>query len=412
MKYLIKAHQGAPIYASIQPPSSKSITNRALILRALTKDAPVITNPSDSDDTRVLAQALTLEDSNIDIGAAGTAMRFLTAFFSITDGDRVLTGSERMKKRPLGILVDALRALGADISYYGEVGFPPLRIRGRRLRGGSITLPGSVSSQYISAIMMIAPVTERGITITLEGTVVSAPYINMTASLMQKCGAIIRTDGRIIEISPSPYIPSALTVEADWSAASYWYLFTALSRGAHIRLTGLYPDSLQGDSACKELSASLGVESEYGERCINLKHTNNRAGHIEHNFADTPDLAQTFVTACIALGITFRFTGLESLRIKETDRIRALCTEAARLGYILKASGQGILEWTGLRCTPDPQPVIRTYDDHRMAMSFAPLALVLEDGIWIDEPCVVSKSYPAFWDHLSSAGFQVITSNK
>lgn len=407
MKYLIKSPEGA-IRASVQLPASKSISNRALILNALSYSPYDIQNLSDCDDTEVMIKALNSNSSDFDIKAAGTAMRFLTAFLSKIIGEWTITGTERMKNRPIKLLVDALNSLGARIEYIEKEGYPPLRIFGSALQGGEISLAGGVSSQYISALLMIAPLMENGLTLNLEGNIISRPYINLTLQLMEQFGVKATWSGQTIRILPQEYNPIRFTVESDWSAASYWYSMMALSKNAEIELLGLFRNSLQGDAAGAKLFAQLGVGTTFTDHGVQLKHNGNTVKKLIYNFVNEPDLAQTFVVVCVLLNIPFRFTGLQSLKIKETDRIEALKTELRKLGYLLTDSNDSILEWNGERCEPEADPVIATYEDHRMAMAFAPVALVLSQGIKIADPGVITKSYPAFWDNLKEAGFKLI----
>jgi 3-phosphoshikimate 1-carboxyvinyltransferase len=407
MNYLIKAPGGGKICASFRLPASKSISNRILMLNALSNSPHEIKNLSPGDDTHAMQHVLHNGGCDFNIGAAGTAMRFLTAFLAQTPGEWTLTGTERMKNRPVKLLADALNTLGARIEYMEKDGFPPLRIFGRALQGGETGLSGGVSSQYISALLMAAPLMEKGLTLHLEGDIVSVPYIRLTVQLMRQFGAEVTWEGQTLRVMPGAYRPVPFTVEPDWSAASYWYATAALSRQAEIRLPGLRRDSLQGDAACAALSVNLGVETAFDGEGVAVSSGGDKCSRMTYDFVNEPDLAQTFVTACAGLGIPFRFTGLQSLKIKETDRMEALKTELRKLGYLLAGSRGSILEWTGERCPPDPHPVIRTYEDHRMAMSFAPLALVRPQGIEIEHPQVVTKSYPAFWDDLRAAGFDL-----
>ena len=349
----------------------------------------------------------TLKARDFDIHAAGTAMRFLTAFLSKIVGEWTITGTERMRNRPIKILVDALNALGARVEYIDKEGYPPLRIFGSALQGGEISLSGSVSSQYISALLMIAPTMEKGLTLHLEGNVISKPYIRLTLQLMAQYGVQATWEGATIRVRPQSYTPVPFTVESDWSAASYWYEMAALSRGAEVELSGLFKNSLQGDAAGAALFARLGVRTDYTAQGVSLKQVQHETKKLHYDFVNEPDLAQTFVVTCAMLGVPFHFTGLQSLRIKETDRIEALKTELRKLGYLLTDNGTGVLAWDGARCEPEAQPVIATYEDHRMAMAFAPAALVRKEGIEIADPQVVSKSYPRFWDDLQAAGFTI-----
>ena len=407
MKYLIKAPEER-LRASVQLPASKSISNRALILNALSYSPYDIQNLSDCDDTEVMVKALNSDSRDFDIKAAGTAMRFLTAFLSKIVGEWTITGTERMKNRPIKLLVDALNSLGARIEYMEKEGYPPLRIFGSALQGGEISLAGGVSSQYISALLMIAPLMEKGLTLHLEGNIISRPYINLTLQLMEQFGVKAIWNGQTIKILPHEYKPIRFTVESDWSAASYWYSIMALSKNAEIELLGLFKNSLQGDAAGAKLFAQLGVGTTFTDRGVVLKYNGNAVKKLIYNFVNEPDLAQTFVVTCVLLNIPFRFTGLQSLKIKETDRIEALKTELRKLGYLLTDSNDSILEWNGERCEPEADPIIATYEDHRMAMAFAPAALVLPKGLKVADPEVVTKSYPAYWEDLRKAGFALI----
>lgn len=404
MKYLIKAPQAA-IRTTVQLPASKSISNRALILNALSYSPYDIQNLSDCDDTDVLVKALDSDGRDFDIKAAGTAMRFLTAFLSKVVGEWTITGTERMKNRPIRLLADALNSLGARIEYIEKEGYPPLRIFGSALQGGEISLQGGVSSQYISALLMIAPYMEKGLVLHLEGDIISKPYIRLTLQLMAEFGVKASWTEQTIKVLPGEYKPVRFTVESDWSAASYWYSIMSLSKNAEICLAGLFKNSMQGDAAGAELFARLGVGSTFTNQGVVLRHNGNRTGKLVYNFVNEPDLAQTFAVTCVLLNIPFRFSGLQSLKIKETDRIEALKTELRKLGYVLADSKGSILEWTGERCEAEQHPVISTYEDHRMAMAFAPAALVRPEGIGIADPEVVSKSYPHYWEDLKAAGF-------
>lgn len=405
MRYLLSAP--SHIKATIQLPASKSISNRALIIHALSKGNDMLSNLSDCDDTRVMVKALTEGGEVIDILAAGTAMRFLTAYLSSTPGTHIITGTERMQQRPIQILVNALRELGASIEYTRNEGFPPLRIEGAPLAGNEITLKGNVSSQYISALLMIGPILKNGLQLRLTGEVVSRPYINLTLQLMKDFGASARwTSDQSISVEPEPYRCVPFTVESDWSAASYWYQMAALSSEADIELTGLFRHSYQGDSRGAEVFARLGIETEYTEEGIRLRKSGSYVKRLDEDFVDIPDLAQTFVVTCALLDVPFRFTGLQSLKIKETDRIEALKAEMKKLGYVLHDEDNSILYWNGERIEPQACPVIKTYEDHRMAMAFAPAAIHYPT-IQIDEPQVVSKSYPGYWDDLRKAGFMI-----
>ncbi|MDR0734009.1 MAG: 3-phosphoshikimate 1-carboxyvinyltransferase [Dysgonamonadaceae bacterium] len=396
------------ITASICLPASKSISNRALILNALSNSVFPVENLSDCDDTQVMLKAFESKNTVIDIGAAGTAMRFLTAYFSQCEGNRIITGSERMKNRPIKILVDALQQIGAEIRYSEKEGFPPLQIVGRKLRGGEIMLDGSVSSQYLSALMMVAPTMEKGLTVNLKGNIISRPYINMTLRLMERFGIKTVWEGNIIRIAPQTYTAQPFKVESDWSAASYWYETAALAReNPEVELLGLTKNSLQGDAKVADIFEPLGIKTDFlpsgNLRLARLPADKIRPDCFEYNFVNEPDLAQTLAVTCCLLEIPFRFNGLQSLKIKETDRIAALQTELKKLGYLVKNPADDLMEWDGERCNPEPDPLIFTYEDHRMAMAFAPVCLKTGE-IRIREPEVVSKSYPGFWGDLEKAG--------
>ena len=405
MEYQIKAP--AKLQASIQLPASKSISNRALILHALSYSPYDIVNLSDCDDTEVMVAALNSDSKDFDIKAAGTAMRFLTAFLSKIVGEWTITGTERMKNRPIKLLVDALNSLGARIEYIEKEGYPPLRIFGSALQGGEISLSGGVSSQYISALLMVAPLMENGLTIHLEGNVISRPYILLTLQLMEQFGVKASWTGQTIKVVPQEYKPIPFTVESDWSGASYWYQMAALNKDAEVELLGLFKNSLQGDAAVAGIFTQLGVSTTFTDKGVTLKKNGNLCTKLVYNFVNEPDLAQTFVVTCVLLNIPFRFSGLQSLKIKETDRIEALRTELKKLGYFLTVEGNSVLTWNGERCEPEEHPVIATYEDHRMAMAFAPAAFAIPQGICIAEPQVVSKSYPHYWDDLRKAGFEI-----
>jgi len=415
MQYKIKAPQ--VLNQTIKLPASKSISNRALIIHALSGGAILPNNLSDCDDTTVIIDALQNNPHEINIKAAGTAMRFMTAFLSVKDGEEhVLTGTERMKHRPIEVLVDALRHLGADIKYAGEEGFPPLRIKGRKLEGGLLEVPGNISSQYISALLMIGPTLKNGLTLRLTGDVISRPYIDLTLWTMREFGADADwSDFETISVTPKPYKERNYYIENDWSAASYWYEMMALSthEDDEIRLEGLMDGSKQGDSSVRYIFSLLGVKSTFESRkegvptTVTLRHTNRCVPRLEYDFVNSPDLAQTFVVCCALKNVHFHFTGLSTLKIKETDRIEAMKKEMRKLGYVIHDKNNSELIWDGERCMPEIEGGIDTYEDHRMALSFAPASLCI-DGLSINNPQVVTKSYPHFWEDIKSAGFEVI----
>ena len=401
---------------TIKLPASKSISNRVLVIYALSGSKILPDNLSDCDDTEVIMAALQHNPYEIDIKAAGTAMRFMTAFLSVKDGEEhVLTGTERMRHRPIGILVDALRRLGADISYIGEEGFPPLRIRGHSLEGGLLEIPGNISSQFISALLLIGPVMRNGLTLRLTGDVISRPYIDLTLWTMREFGADAEwSDLETIVVKPVPYRQRPYYIENDWSGASYWYEMMALSRHKddEIRLEGLMDGSKQGDSSVRYIFSLLGVKSTFETTqggvptTVSLRHTGRCVPRLEYDFTNAPDLTQTFVVCCALLGVHFHFHGLSTLKIKETDRIEALKTEMRKLGYVIHDVNGCELIWDGERCEPSYEAGIDTYEDHRMALAFAPAAF-RTGGLRINNPQVVTKSYPRFWDDLRKAQFTI-----
>ena len=400
---------------TVDLPASKSISNRALIIHALSGGSTLPENLSDCDDTSVIIEALRTMPEEINIKAAGTAMRFMTAYLSVTPGTHILTGTERMKHRPIGILVDALRTLGANIEYIGEEGYPPIRITGSTLKGGLLEIHGNVSSQYISALLMIGPMLKDGLTLRLIDHIISRPYIDLTLWMMGEFGAEAEwTSADTITVSPKPYKSRDYFIENDWSGASYWYEILALNGDpeSEIRLTGLMDGSKQGDSITRYIFSLLGVKTKLQSKkagipqTITLKKNGHCVPKLEYDFVNCPDLAQTFVVACAAMNIPFHFTGLSTLKIKETDRIEALKTEMRKLGYVVKDIDGSELLWDGERCEPSLEQGIDTYEDHRMALAFAPYAMK-HNGLVINNPQVVTKSYPHYWDHLRQAGFKV-----
>lgn len=384
-------------------PASKSISNRVLILNALSGNKSTLHNLSDANDTQLMLKRIGSAESIIDVEDAGTTMRFLTAYFSVTGQHKVLTGTARMKERPIGILVDALQTLGADITYKEKPGYPPLEVKqftGQKT--DTISIRGDVSSQFISALMMIAPCLPQGLTLRLEGKVGSRPYIEMTASLMESFGVSPELREREIRIPSGKYKPTTFSVESDWSAASYWFAFTALAKEAEVRLPRLFQKSLQGDSAVAGIMEQLGVVTTIDGDHINLT-KGSTVDHIQQDFTHCPDLAQTIAVVCAAKGIKGVFTGLESLRIKETDRIAALQNELRKIGADLLEFPD---RWELQPSEKLPEHALfQTYKDHRMAMAFAPLATVM--NISIENPSVVRKSYPRFWDDLGAVGFDI-----
>lgn len=406
----------------IDLPASKSLSNRALILQALCPKPCCLTHLSDCDDTVVMQKAFAQvrnasfsssdEPLTIDIGAAGTSMRFLTAYFASREGAEVImTGSERMKQRPIQILVDALRELGAQIEYLEGEGCPPLRIHGRKLSGGPLSIDGSTSSQYISALLMIAPTLEKGLQLTLTGDVTSRPYILMTLGMMEEFGVKADWTNNVITVAPQIYQAQNYEVESDWSAASYWYELLALdsSRALHtFHLKGLHKDSLQGDAQVTEYFKPLSISTAFDEGGAVLTIDRNAPlpEKLTWDMQRQPDLAQTVIVTYSVLGIHFDICGLHTLRIKETDRISALEMELKKYGTVVNDQDNDRMIFEGKTIeglTPEQIPVYSTYKDHRMAMAFAPICLF--DGLsFIDDPAVVSKSYPNYWKHLQQVG--------
>ena len=392
---------------------SKSETNRLLLLQALYPNL-VLENISNSDDSDVMFKAiqkLTTDNRQqttvIDIHHAGTAMRFLTAYFAIQEGKEViLTGSSRMKERPIKILVDALNQLGAEITYEENEGFPPIRIKGKKIIKDKVSLPANVSSQYISALLLIAPKLENGLELTLEGEITSIPYIKMTLSLLNELGIETSFEENKIDVKRQFTIHnSQFTIESDWSSASYWYSIMALSEiGTEITLSSYKPNSLQGDSALVEIYSAFGVETIFENNSILLRKTHNPK-LTTHNLQlnNCPDIAQTIAVTCFGLGLPCHLTGLHTLKIKETDRLEALKAELTKLGAYVTVTNDSLTLSQSENINPNIS--IKTYQDHRMAMAFAPLALKVP--IVIEEAEVVSKSYPTFWTDLKSAGFSV-----
>lgn len=414
-KYTIKAP--SQMNASINLPASKSISNRALVISAMAGSSIQPSNLSDCDDTEVIIAALNNMPDVIDIKAAGTAMRFTTAYLASTPGEHTITGTERMQNRPIRILVDALRYLGADITYVRNEGYPPLHIKGKALEGGHLEVVGNISSQYISALLMIGPMLKKGLELKLTGEIASRPYIDLTLWTMKEYGADADwTDMDTITVKPQPYKETPYMIENDWSASSYWYEMMALNANidSSIELEGLMDSSKQGDSVVKYIFSLLGVKSEFENRdtitTVTLKTNRCLLPKFEYDFSGSPDLAQTIVVACCALGVKFKFTGLASLKIKETDRIEALKTEMRKLGYVLEDRDGKELLWDGARCKPEKDNpldiAIDTYEDHRMALAFAPMSLS-RNYMRVNNPHVVTKSYPHYWENLVDAGFEI-----
>lgn len=420
MNILIQA-SSLKLPASLSITGSKSETNRLLLLQALFPNIS-LANTSNSDDSEVMQKALTINShlttsssqlptssfNLIDIHHAGTAMRFLTAYFAVNEGrEIVLTGSQRMTERPIKVLVDALQQLGAQISYENEEGYPPIRIKGQKITNNKVSIPANVSSQYISALLLIAPKLENGIELTLVGEITSIPYIKMTLALLSEIGVEVSFIGNVIAVKPNAQnpIPQTLTVESDWSSASYFYSIAALANeGTTIELSSYKENSLQGDSALVEIYSKIGIKTRFdGNKITLVRQSNFRFETVNFDLNNTPDIAQTIVVTCLGLGIGCHLTGLHTLKIKETDRLEALRIELTKLGANISVTNDSLT----LVATPsiNSNVKIATYNDHRMAMAFAPLALKVP--IIIENAEVVSKSYPDFWEDLKSIGFQI-----
>lgn len=394
---------------------SKSISNRALIIRALCPEPFEIYKLANANDTELLLNLLEQDAEVYDAGPAGTTFRFLTAYLSLQDGVQILTGSERMKQRPIGVLVEALRSLGARIDYLEKEGYPPLRIGKLDIQKatGKLSISASTSSQYISALLMIAPTLPNGLELTLDGKIVSRTYIEMTLKLMTYFGIKYQWRDNIISVPAQTYRSRPFTVEADWSAASYYYALAAFANELDLQLNGLFENSIQGDAVLSGMMESLGIETRFNKDGVQLlKKKMKHPRHFDWDFILCPDLAQTLAVICAGLGVEGRFCGLETLRIKETDRIAALQTELAKIGVQFTAMApeerpqpekeyfrvSGKADWSA-------PPRFATYEDHRMAMAFAPLAMF--GPIEVTDPMVVGKSYPDFWADLESLGFEI-----
>ena len=390
---------------------SKSESNRLLLLKALFENLE-IQNVSNSDDSQYMLKALDSENPIVDIHHAGTAMRFLTAYFATLDGKTtLLTGSQRMQERPIKILVDTLRALGADIAYDKQEGFPPLRITGKTLLKDEVRMKANVSSQYISALLLMATKLKNGLTLHLEGKITSVPYIKMTLSLLDQLGVETSFEGQVIRVKPYlDTVSKTFTVESDWSSASYFYSIVALSPvGTQINLSTYKKDSLQGDAVLQEIYTHLGVQTTFEGSKINLKKINtNVPDSLDLDLANAPDIAQTIVVTCLGLQVKCNLTGLHTLKIKETDRLEALKNEIYKFGTSIDITDDSLHLSDSKLLTSGP--VVETYNDHRMAMAFAPLALRTEFSI--KEAEVVSKSFPDFWNNLAELGFNTSESEK
>jgi 3-phosphoshikimate 1-carboxyvinyltransferase len=404
MKLLLQSAQ-SEINAAIKITGSKSETNRLLLLKALFPNI-TLANTSNSDDSEVMQKALNGTDAIVDIHHAGTAMRFLTAYFAVNAGrEVVLTGSSRMQERPIKILVEALEQLGAVITYEKEVGYPPIRIKGQKIIASKVKLAANVSSQYISALLLVASKLENGLELTLEGEITSIPYIKMTLALLNDLDIQTSFEGNVITVAPKPAVETKeMIVESDWSSASYYFSIAALADAASITISSYKENSLQGDSALVSLYQAMGVESQFNGNQLTLtKQPNFNYQDVTFDLNNTPDIAQTIVVTCLGLGIGCHLTGLHTLKIKETDRLEALRIELTKLGADISVTNDSLT----LVATKEINPniTIATYNDHRMAMAFAPLAFRVP--IFIENAEVVSKSYPDFWEDLKSLGFQI-----
>jgi len=400
LKYLVKKFD-QHLLGTVQLTSSKSESNRALLINALSGNQLQLHNLSAARDTQTMERLLKESGEVWDVLDAGTTMRFCTAFLAIKGSGQTITGTPRMCQRPIGVLVGALRKLGATIEYLGEDGYPPLKISGIKNQQTSlIEIPGNISSQFISALLMIGPSLPDGLTLRLTTEVFSKPYIEMTLDLMRRFGVESLWEGNEIKIAPQAYSSGAYTIESDWSGASYWYSLAALGMNSELTLLGLRSESLQGDQEIATIMEKMGIKTTYDDKGATLTQTSEVAGEIEINFKTCPDLAQTVMVTAAAKGVTLKMTGLESLRIKETDRIAAMQNELRKLGASLIEEGS---TWTMIPGTlPVTVETIDTYDDHRMAMAFAPYCAI--NDITIDDPSVVQKSYPDFWKDFRSVG--------
>ncbi|MDM1296648.1 3-phosphoshikimate 1-carboxyvinyltransferase [Sphingobacterium sp. N143] len=406
-------HPSKKVKGTVQLTGSKSESNRALIIQSLSKGQVAIANLSEAADTVTLNRVLQVAANphagynTIDIGPAGTAMRFLTAYLNLVKGNFILTGTERMQQRPIGILVDAMKEIGAEIHYQKKVGYPPLKIEGGLFQGKDhVRIKGNISSQYISALLLIAPALKKGLTLEIDGELTSKPYVSMTLDMLKSVGIQYVWTDNAIKIEPQAFEKQTIFVEPDWSAASYWYAIVALAEAnSSIVLPGLREESLQGDIAIVEIMKYFGVQSSFEHDGLHLSKIPVNSDKTRFDFKECPDLAQTVVVVAAALRRDVSFTGLETLKIKETDRIAALQAEIAKFGAVLIEDG----ETYHLQTSQVFQPkdiTFDTYEDHRMAMAFAPLALVF-DHIKIAEPQVVEKSYPDFWKHLQAQAFVI-----
>jgi 3-phosphoshikimate 1-carboxyvinyltransferase len=400
------SHPTRVLAGTVTLPASKSESNRALIIEALSGAGSQLDNLSEANDTRVITRLLQQTSEELNAEDAGTVMRFMTAYLAVTGQNKTITGTPRMLQRPIGVLVDALRELGSQIDYLGQEGYPPLAFRGidrTHHYPATLNVRGDISSQYISALLMVAPLFPHGLTLELTGKVGSRPYIQMTLALMKHFGVESKFEGNKIQVPAQTYQQASYTIESDWSGASYWYSLVALAQEATVELKGLRRNSFQGDSAIADIMLNIGVHTVYNHDSVTLTKTNKNQV-FAYDFSDCPDLAQTIAVVCAAKGIAAELSGLESLRIKETDRIAALQQELRKIGGDLEDIGHGVFRVKPAYSFANV-PAFDTYEDHRMAMAFAPLALLSK--IIIADPQVVRKSYPRFWQDLESVGFLV-----
>ncbi len=406
MKLYLSPPPSNTLQSTIQITGSKSESNRLLLLKALYPNIE-IKNISNSDDAQVMEKGLAISNGEVDIHHAGTAMRFLTTYFASQEGKEViLTGSKRMTERPIGILVDALRILGAEISYVKNEGYPPLQIKGKKITKDKVSLPANISSQYISSLLLTAPNLENGLEIELVGKITSVPYIKMTLALLTQIGVENSFEGNTVKVSSKKAIAkTTMVVESDWSSASYFYSIAALCNvGTEIKLSSYKNDSLQGDSVLANIYKDFGVETKFKENYIILKKIdNNQESIINCDLSNAPDIAQTIAVTCFGIGIGCCLTGLHTLKIKETDRLEALHVELSKLGANIKVTNDSLILEPSK--TINKNVVIDTYNDHRMGMAFAPLAL--KTSIFINDAGVVSKSYPDFWKDLKQLQFNI-----
>ncbi len=406
MKYYIQKNK--ILKGEINLPSSKSISNRLLLIRALCNHDFKINNLSDCDDTTLLSTALdNLKEFEINIENAGTPMRFLTAYLASQTGEYTLTGTQRMQERPIKELVEALKELGANIEYLKKGGYPPIKIKGQKLKGNEISIRADVSSQFISAIMLIAPTLETDLTINLIGKILSRDYIVMTQRLMIEFGINVSWDKNIIKIEKGKYKAKDYTIEADWSSAACWFEMAAFAEETDIKLIGLHKNSIQGDAVLPKIFHNIGVSTEYLSDGIKLSKNNKHITSFKFDFISNPDLVQTLAVTLVGLSIPFEFSGLDNLNIKETNRVNALKIELLKLGSSIDDNEKNSISWDGRKIRINQKEIFySTYADHRMAMAFAPLAII-HDNVIINQPMVVTKSYPNFWKDFVSVGFNI-----